>query len=131
MGGERETFLESAEKAKSKIDDGGDAQNPPTESMGSLRGTNNPLRIHESGGEVHFHDDTAKLKAAVPVSAWFKAWDKLSSQPQSWQFVDQKNQTVLTIDTKLDNGSLDADVTLAKLAVGTNFSALNKFTTKK
>lgn len=128
MGGERETFLESAEeraeKAKSKA---GSA----TESMGSLRGTNNPLRIHESGGEVHFHDDTAKLKAAVPCAAWFKAWDKLSSQPQSWQFVDQKNKTVLTIDTKLDNGSLEADVTLSHLTVGTNFSALAKFTTRK
>jgi hypothetical protein len=123
MGGERETFVDKPAEKKNPPDD--------TQSMGSLRGTNNPLRIHESAGEVHFHDDVAKLKAAVPVSTWFKAWDKVSSQPQSWQFVDQKNKTVLTIDTKLEAGNLEADVTLSPLTVGTNFCALAKFTTKK
>ncbi len=44
MGGERETNVKSTPSAKSGSTE-----------VGSIR-------IHESGGEVHFHDDKRKLK---------------------------------------------------------------------
>jgi hypothetical protein len=128
MGGDRETFLEPAEKAQS-------AQGPASPAagvMGSVGGnTGNRIRIHESGGEVHFHDDTTKLKAAVPVSEWFRAWQKLSSQPQRQQFFDPKNNTTLVVETRFDNGAVDAVITLSQMTTGTNFSELSKFTTRK
>jgi hypothetical protein len=131
MGGDRETFLESAEKAKSAMgpaDDAGGVAGTMG-SVGSASGAR--IRIHESQGEVHFHDDTAKLKVAVPVSKWFKIWDRLSNEPQRVEIPDEKNKTALTVETKLDNGVLDAVLSIVPMTVGTNFSELTKFTTRR
>ena len=35
------------------------------------------FRAHLNNGEIHFHDDTNKLKAAIPVAKAWKIWDKL------------------------------------------------------
>ena len=129
MGGDRETFLDSAE-TESACEPSVEESSKTT--MGSIGGkSGNRIRIHESGGEVHFHDDTAKLKVAVPVSKWFKLWDKLSGQPQKESIPDHKNNTVLTVETKLANGVLDAVVSVETMSIGTNFSELSKFTTRK
>src|SRR3990167_2072423 len=32
------------------------------------------IRMHQSAGEVHFHDDKKGFKCAMPVSDFFAAW---------------------------------------------------------
>lgn len=113
MGGERETVVEKTDKKGDSIKDLGG------------------LRIHENNHEVHFHDDKAKLKAAVPVSVWWRAWDKLRCEPGTWNYVDSKFNSHLTVETRVEDGTLEVYVALASAKVGKNFAKLNDFTKKK
>jgi len=124
MGGEREGYVDSKDKPEA----GG------SEVMGSIAGAGNQrLRYHENAGEVHFHDDALKLKAAVPVAEWWKAWDKLKSQPGRWDWVDTKNDTYLVVETQIvgEPPGVEAFTSLTRLVAGTNFKALNNFTKRK
>lgn len=56
------------------------------------------LRIHESNGEVHFHDDNNGLKAAVPTAIMFEAWENLSSdQKKKFNYKDRTNRTEICV----------------------------------
>lgn len=80
MGGENE-FKTPAKKSGSKTD--------REETIGELR-------IHESKGEVHFHDDDRKLKVAMPVATWYAAWQRLTNEPNSeFNYADVENGTAL------------------------------------
>lgn len=82
MGGERE-FKTPTKKSGSKKD--------REETIGELR-------VHESKGEVHFHDDAKKLKVAMPVATWYSAWQRLMDDPNSeFNYPDVERGTVLFV----------------------------------
>lgn len=97
MGGEREDVIEGGA-------DGAPIQN---------------IRIHESGGQVHFHVDKSKppLKVAVPVATWWEAWQRLKS-PQDYtefRYIDHDNKSVLTVATspeETDDGPITINTTI-------------------
>ncbi len=79
MGGERE-FKTPAKKSGSKKD---------------REQTIGELRIHESEGEVHFHDDAKKIKVAMPVATWYSAWERIWKEPNTeFNFADAENGTL-------------------------------------
>lgn len=119
MGGERETVLEKAPAV----------EGPST--SGSVRGIGGTIRIHQSGGEIHFHDDAAKIKAAVPVADWWKAWESLKNKEATWDFIDSKNESLLRVRTTISPPNFDSEITLVKALCGTNFRELNNFTKRK
>ena len=121
MGGEREDYVTSKEVGKEG-------------SIASISGQR--LRFHESAGQVHFHDDAAKLKTAIPVAEWWKAWEKLRSQATIWEWLDSVNETVFSVETRISsdyNGGsfVQSFVTLRKALYDNNFKALNLFVKKR
>jgi|TARA_Y100000310_G_C20591198_1_gene768096 hypothetical protein len=53
--------------------------------------SNSKIRVHLYNGEIHFHDDTAKLKVAIPVADFWRDWQKFSTNhfEDSLQSVNQ------------------------------------------
>jgi hypothetical protein len=123
MGGERETFLEGEKSS-------GGAPAGTAGSVGQVSGAR--LRIHENQGQIHFHDDVANMKVAVPVSVWWKAWQELQQPGHHWEYVDIDNKTCLSIETKIiqtgDVLTIDSAITVRRLGIGTNYNDLAKFT---
>lgn len=114
MGGERETLVEKKEpKAKSGKADIGN------------------LRIHENNGEIHIHDDASKLKAAVPVFAWWKMWDKLRNEPGAWTWIDPANKTRVSVETTIDQTTTDVKISVSSIAFSDAWDKINTFTKKK
>jgi hypothetical protein len=113
LGGERETTLEKKDKKEGGI--------------ATLGG----FRIHESNGEVHFHDDKNKLKAAVPLGAWYKAWDKLRGEPATWQYIDATNNTNISVETRLEKDEFDVIVSITPIKIGKDYAKLNTFSKRK
>lgn len=119
MGGERETTVEK-EKSEVKV------------SKGKREKTDiGTYRIHESKGEIHVHDDANKLKASIPVAAWWKMWDKLRNEPGNWTWIDPQFKTRLTIQTVLDESGVDVTINVTPIAFGDAWDKLNTFTKKK
>ncbi len=120
MGGERETTVEQKSP-----------ESQPKEESPQKVGK---LRIHESGGKVHFHDDDRKLKVEVPVSEWWKAWDYLKHAHRHWSYVDMANNSYLEIATDMSNGSGVKINTILDIQpiiyVSETYKELNKFTRK-
>jgi hypothetical protein len=57
------------------------------------------LRLHENAGEVHFHDDTAKVKVAISTPDFYKKWREWKVSPtQPLIFIDPAKQTKLTLE---------------------------------
>jgi hypothetical protein len=90
------------------------------------------IRVHTSGGEVHFHDDASKLKAAVPVSLWYKVWEQLRScQQRVWDYHDAQNGTLLSVTVTADSGpsgfpkSVSAKVELTACPADDTFKKLD------
>lgn len=75
------------------------------------------LRVHENGGEVHFHDDDAKCKVAVPVAEMFAAWDKISDgRMAKFKYHDTINGTVLRMRVvKGKKGPTDINVEVKRM----------------
>lgn len=128
MGGERETFLESESKAP--------------EVHGSVSGKEGSrVRIHQNNGEVHLHDDTNKIKCAIPVAEWWKAWEKLRTQPGTWTWIDSNNNSCVIIETVVDFNAgpvtnvpavrVDEIITLLPADISPNYRELNNFTKKR
>lgn len=130
MGGERETVA---------------SQKVATENGHEIIGS---VRYHESKSQIHFHDDANKLKVAIPVATWYKAWNyMLSSIPsgsnesafRTWHYPDTENLTVLHISLSLKKASkrkkgrlmprLDVLMNIEKIQLSEDFSKLNKFST--
>lgn len=124
MGGERETVAE--QRVQPEI--GGDPV---------VVGT---VRYHENKGQIHFHDDANKLKVAIPVSVWYRAWGNMcSSLPSEFHYADPDEGTVLHVALKLkkanpkkkrDRPQLDVLLHVEKLDMTEHFSKLNKFSAK-
>lgn len=142
MGGQREDTIQSQskpEKSSGKLGAGGTIQSSkPSPDPTPLPATNQSLRFHENKGEVHFHDDSASLKVAMPVAEWWSAWNRLKNvQVDKWCYLDRLNGTILEILTGHDDqGRLELRVSLkrysdAPVQVGPTFAALEKFTENK
>lgn len=103
----------------------------PDTSLDQLTPSQQKIRFHENAGEVHFHADDEKLKVAVPVAEWYRAWDALKNlRRNNWQHVDLKNGSQVVVRVGDINGQLDCTVEVTKVSSGTGptFDALNKFT---
>jgi hypothetical protein len=114
MGGEREATIETR-PSKTK------------ENSGKF----GKLRFHENLGEIHFHDDAAGIKVAIPVALWSAAWEKLSSgQIKKFNYYDTSNasQIDVRIRRKKRTSIIEAMVEVSKLNFGAEFNALQKFT---
>lgn len=116
MGGERTTYVEKKS----------------SEAIGLNKDT---YEVHENAGQVHFHDRTNKLKCAVPVATWWKAWNVISSNSlpvNEWVFVDKVNKTMLTITPVFSATKVDVEVQISVFnETGSNFEKLDNFTRKK
>ena len=88
-------------------------------------------RIHESGGEVHFHDDQNRIKAAVPVAAMYETWDKLKDgRLKKFKHKDLTNRSVLRIKVVTPKkGPKDLQMSVEPMAdaVTEDFASLDKF----
>lgn len=84
------------------------------------------LRRHLSGGEVHFHDDAANLKAAVPVAEYHIAERSVNAM-QPWQYLDRKNKSLLTIQPYREGDTVECYVRLDPIQVGQTLEAIFKF----
>lgn len=89
------------------------------------------IRIHESGGEVHFHDDQNRVKAAVPVPAMYEVWAKLRDGRQTkFKHKDLANRATLRIKvvrSKKGPTDLQVSVTPMEDAVTPEFSSFDQF----
>lgn len=119
MGGDRETIVPAAKPGK--------------KSGETLLGN---LRIHENKGEVHFHDDTLGLKAAVPVADFFRAWEAGKTRSFSPKIEilagDGKGGNSLLIIERDEgqfraSGALDINLRITKVVTGSTFRALEEF----
>lgn len=91
-------------------------------------GTN--LRIHENTkeGKVHFHDDTAVLKVAIPTAEFFKRWREWRTSPSTpLVLIDAVAKTKLTLKPIDDQGKLDIAGDVSKIDFGAGFKALDDF----
>ena len=88
------------------------------------------LRMHESAGEVHFHDDKRKLKVAVPVAEWHDLLAKaLHSGETSFTYIDQERETLLKVEVTVGRKhDVDVELTIESATVGADLAKLLKFT---
>lgn len=113
MGGEREQVVQDKPGKRT-----------PTE-IQSQRGAQK-IRIHESGGQVHFHDDKGNLKVAIATAKYWSKWEEIREGKLSlWTFQDPQNKSEL----KIQRPSPDADITIAITAMADfpTFAALDTF----
>jgi hypothetical protein len=140
MGGERETTIDVAKRKGDK------GEELPGVSIIHAGQANRHLRIHESAGQVHIHDDPNKLKVAVPVARWFKEWERLSAPvmgaPIEWKFPDTLNNTVFEVEVvceelppdtndPIGTWKISANCRVKKLVADVTFMNLNNFTKRK
>lgn len=123
MGGKNETIIGKAETAdKSK--------------EVSFDNNGSTIRIHESSGEVHFHDDANKLKVSIPCHQWFNCWESfLNNDQHKIKIVDVKNKSMLTID-RFEKYMSDSTIVLIKVELkihstqfSSDFLSIHKFST--
>lgn len=136
MGGDREDVIQD-----DKAEDGGEVhiQEPPPEEEEDEDdeeeevdpATARAIRFHQSDGEVHFHDDKLKLKAAVPVAEWHVAM-RLLHRLEKWSYLDVKNGTLIKmrpyITEENDLTMVEVFVEIGKIGLGHTLKALAKFT---
>lgn len=128
MGGERETTLDEGKSPVSRTG----------EETTIVQEGGRTIRTHESGGQVHFHDDARKLKVAVPSVKWWKAWDVLEAvlpdDPKRFSFIDTKEQTLLLIGVVCepiqanDGFEVKTSIEVFPCKTDKNFSGLANFT---
>lgn len=134
MGGEREDVLESKKTTETTVQASGGVSTP-VES--TFTPTGQKIRIHQSAGEVHFHDDAGRLKCAVSVSDYWGAWSRLRTlqfgNPSRWSYYDAKNGTFLVIEVgALDlpgtgNKQLAAEISLTPMQISGNNDMFYQF----
>jgi hypothetical protein len=128
MGGKRETNVGSKKKDK-KTSKPGVTVGPKPRAAKTIEEMEQSVRVHENAGEVHFHVDDEKIKAAVPSADWYKAWEHLSAFPgEEWCYVDQKEGTILKVQSAITDGTVDIILSVKKIALGDTFRELEKFT---
>lgn len=123
MGGLREDVIETKSTTGTETETGDDT-------------TDQKIRIHESGGEVHFHHDLTKMKVAVPVAEWHKAWATLK-QGGTFRFCDFKSMCYVKVrtairDDKYSRRELYSTVTVRPFVISDPvYEKLKKFSEAK
>lgn len=128
MGGINESVVAQKAQSESVV-----KQVPPSaEASVPVAASNDILdiRMHVSGGEVHFHADDVGLKCAIPAADWFSVWNQISNRP---------NERITRIDKKTgvkavfigflnSRGEYDIRVSLEQYAkgVGPMYNAMEK-----
>lgn len=122
MGGERETT------------------SPQTVTDKSVKGKVRVIghvRYHESGGEIHFHDDQVDLKVTVPSATWIAIMqDMMRTTPSRRQIPDLNRKTVLYVRLKSkpkwpkegETATMIASLRVAALNANEEFEGLYNFT---
>ena len=73
------------------------------------------IRVHESGGEVHFHDDTEGIRVAVPVADAYAAWQKLSDGLDTeFTYTDRTNELCIAVVEQ--SGTVDLTIAITRHA---------------
>ena len=87
---------------------------PRSSDIPPASGTSRKIRWHESGGEVHFHDDERGLKVAIPVATVWDEWQRFKKEKKPIRFEDQVNNTCAIITPltvhDVDHDRLDARI---------------------
>jgi len=146
MGGLHEDMIGGVEAKKSKVEkkhhviQGADDTDIDNDLAFTGNGFNTilcgtqKLRIHESKGKVHFHDDKNKIKAYVPIGQWYAILQNLETGTQTKiTHHDSDNKSTLIIRIGVIGGKLDASVSLneyKELKVGSTLEKLQSFTQK-
>jgi hypothetical protein len=116
---------------------GGDREGfvPQTKAKTNSSGQAGQIRFHEKSGEVHFHDDAAKLKVAVPVAEWSRQWNDLQQQPPGkavYRYFDSEHSTLLNVEIvfnlKTKTPNVDLNISIDKIDYSKSFADLQKFT---
>jgi len=98
------------------------------------------IRMHTSSGEVHFHDDEAKIKVSVPVSDFYSAMQDLKRPLRTkkkvgreCRFIDTINNTMVVIRNYVsepshnnDFGNISTAIDVFRLAGNDVLTALLK-----
>jgi hypothetical protein len=82
-----------------KVEQPSAAPESATESHGAGKQS---IEIHQKGHEVHFHDRTSGLKAAMPVADWYSAWRRLEHAEvgkEEFTYFDETQETRLQVTT--------------------------------
>jgi len=87
---------------------------PPAPPQG---GASQTLRFHLSGGEVHFHDDANRLKAAVPVADYYLMLRQVQMM-QTCSYLDQKFGSIITFTPYVDGNVVECYAQLRPIQVG-------------
>lgn len=135
MGGANETKVAQKSPAKSAgncphCDMALDAS--PASVIGSVR-------VHESGGEVHFHDDKSENKVAMPVAVWYERYENLlAGSVDSVRYVDAVNKTLMTASLAIADPTdpakragqklVDLLIEISKIEISAEMSKIHKFT---
>ena len=133
MGGQREDTIKtsSAQKKSTTI------QESLEQSI-----TQVPIRFHEDPktGQIHFHDDTNKLKVAMPVADWFTAWRKIKQANNtesyySWIYFDPINNTMLTVNSgisiSINPPLFECSLSISSIQFSDTYRKLENFTFTK
>jgi hypothetical protein len=141
MGGDYEDTIEPGKGTGAAKAKGGAAVASP--SMGGTEGEETMvqgLRFHLSRGQVHFHDDKAALKVAVPASAWWGAWQRLrvpagaGNSAESFTYLDLDNSTLLRAKSELVGDAVKVVIGVERATLPASYDrvwhALETFTNK-
>lgn len=94
------------------------------------------LRFHLEKGFIHFHDDKAKLKCAVPLYIWKTKWYKirLPKDKESFTHEDEDNKSLLTVTSIRKNNNVKITMSVIPFKPPNNYDnvwyALENFTQK-
>lgn len=107
MGGTNEKVIETARQGETTI---------------------GKIRIHESAGEVHFHDGVANLKVAVPAGKFWGAWSG-NARLKPITFYDSNRGTCAGIKFHTDptSAKVSAAIHISKVELDPTFRQLNDF----
>lgn len=131
MGGANETKVAQRSPAKAS----GNCPHCDMALDASPASTIGKVRIHESGGEVHFHDDKADNKVAMPVATWYDRYENLLAGGDAIKYIDSVNKTLLIVSLAITDPAKSGDpkvadllIELSKIAISAEMSKIQKFT---
>ena len=96
--------------------------------VAGLGAEHQPLRVHESGGEIHFHDDANGIRVNVPVADFFSAWEVLKNGEIRGpvRFTDKTNSTIVELFPHMTYSTVDIVVKVRRVEFGANFLNIEK-----
>lgn len=90
-------------------------------------GSLQPLEIHKSGSEIHFHDRVNNRKCAVPAAEYYVMRRDMCRLVVS-RWIDPLNKTILTLTPVFDGVKVEAYLEVQPCEIGDTFAALARYT---